>query len=110
MFNYCKMERMTVSAIVYAVVAAMSAEQWVMGDWKPIADWAQCAEMAKPGIIFELRNADGQSMYSSCETIVPALPVGWKSPPKEFRPVRQPPPQHSSPMPPPNPDDRGSTK
>lgn len=87
------------SVIAFAFVAALNAGQWPMGDWKPIDDWAQCAEMAKLGIIFEIRNVDGQSMYTQCVTSVPTMPVGWKSPPTQFRAIRQPRPQHSSPMP-----------
>ena len=98
------------NAIAVMAVIALSMEQLAMGDWKPIEDWAQCAEMAKPGIIFEIRNADGQSLYTPCVVQLPSMPVGWKSPPKEFRSIPEPRPQHSSPMPPPNPDDSGRSK
>ena len=98
------------NAIAITAVMALSAEQFVMGDWKSIQDWAQCAEMVGPGIIFELRNAEGQSLYSPSVSSVPATPFGWKSAPKEFRAIRQPPPEHSSPMPLPNPDDGGPAK
>ena len=98
------------NAIAAAAVLALSVEQLAMGDWKPIEDWAQCAEMARPGIIFEIRNAEGQSLFTPCVVPLPTMPVNWKSPPKEFRPISEPRPQHSSPMPPPNPGGSGHSK
>ena len=92
-----------IDMIVAMAVMTLSVEQLAMGKWKPIEDWTQCTEMAKPGIIFEIRNAEGQSLYTPCVVPLPTMPVGWKSPPKEFRPIVAPRPEHSSPMPPPNP-------
>ncbi len=72
-----------------------------MAEWMDIARWNECAQMARPGIIFELKNSQGQSLFSSCTGKVPATPFGWTSPPVLFRAVTQPKPEHSAPMPPP---------
>ncbi len=73
-----------------------------MGEWIAIAQWERCAEMAKPGIIFEIRNADGLSLFTPCVQPLPTPPFDWKSPPIEFRAIVEPPPTHSTPLPPPN--------
>jgi len=70
-----------------------------MSEWIAISQWQECTKLARPGIIFELRNAEGQSMFTPCVVPVPATPFDWKSPAVEFRPIPQPKPQHSSPMP-----------
>ena len=70
-----------------------------MGEWIAIALWQQCAQMAKPGVVFEVRNADGQSLLTPCVRLPPAAPFDWKSPPKEFRAVSEPAPERSSPIP-----------
>jgi hypothetical protein len=72
-----------------------------MGEWIAIAQWERCVEMAKPGIVFEMRNAEGLSLFTPCVPAVPAKPFDWTSPPLEFRAVVEPAPQHSTPMPPP---------
>ncbi len=72
-----------------------------MGEWLAIALWHQCAGMAKTGIVFEIRNRDGQTMLTECVPSVPEAPFDWKSPPVEFRAVREPKPLHSEPIPPP---------
>jgi hypothetical protein len=74
----------------------------VMGEWLAIAEWQKCIEMARPGVIFELRNREGNSLFSPCTAFLPAAPFDWKSPAIEFRAVPEPAPQHSSPMPPPS--------
>ena len=72
-----------------------------MGEWIAIAQWHECEQMARPGIIFELRNAEGQSLFTPCVVEIPATPFNWKSPPVMFRAISAPRPQHSTPMPPP---------
>ena len=72
-----------------------------MGEWLAIALWQQCASMAKPGLVFEIRNRDGQTMLTRCVPVVPEAPFDWKSPPVEFRAVPEPPPRRSAPLPPP---------
>jgi hypothetical protein len=70
-----------------------------MVEWLAIALWHQCASMAKPGIVFEIRNREGQSMLTECVASVPAAPFDWKSPPAEFRAVPEPKPRRSDPLP-----------
>jgi hypothetical protein len=70
-----------------------------MGEWIAIAEWQQCLELARPGVIFEIRNREGESLFSPCTVSLPPLPFDWKSPAVEFRAVPEPAPQHSSPMP-----------
>jgi len=72
-----------------------------MGDWMAIAQWQECQKLARPGIIFELKNAEGQSLFTPCVAQVPPTPFDWKSPPVMFRTVAAPKPEHSTPMPPP---------
>jgi hypothetical protein len=72
-----------------------------MVEWIAIEQWQRCVEMAKPGIVFEMRNAEGLSLFTPCVSSVPAKPFDWASPPKEFRAVVEPAPQHSAPLPPP---------
>ena len=72
-----------------------------MNEWMAIAQWHECQKMARPGIVFELKNADGQTLLSTCAAEVPAKPFDWKSPPLVFRAVAAPAPQRSTPMPPP---------
>jgi hypothetical protein len=55
--------------------------------------------MERPGIIFELRNADGLSLYTPCVFPMPQPPADWNSPPLEFRAIPEPVPIHSSPIP-----------
>jgi hypothetical protein len=72
-----------------------------MDEWLAIAQWHECQKLARPGIIFELRNAEGQSLFTPCVAEVPAAPFDWKSAPVMFRAVAAPKPEHSEPMPPP---------
>ena len=72
-----------------------------MGEWIAIAQWEQCVEMAREGVVFEIRNADGMVMVTPCVTPLPAVPFDWKTPAFEFRAVPETPPQHSTPIPPP---------
>lgn len=70
-----------------------------MSEWMAIAQWQDCAKMARPGIIFEVRNSEGQSLFTPCVQPLPAMPFDWKSPPVVFRAIPQPKPEHSTPMP-----------
>ena len=72
-----------------------------MSDWISIDQWSRCHEMMRPGIVFEMRNADGQLMTTPCVQELPQLPFDWKSAPLEFRAVAETKPQHSEPLPPP---------
>ena len=72
-----------------------------MSEWMAIEQWERCVEMARPGIVFEIRNAEGLSLFTPCVTPLPKPPFDWKSPGIEFRAVFEPPPQHSTPIPPP---------
>lgn len=70
-----------------------------MVDWVPIEEWARCAALERPGIVFEVRNAEGQSLLARCGVKVPETPFDWTSPPVAFRPVEEAPPVHSEPLP-----------
>ena len=72
-----------------------------MSEWMSIAQWWDCANMARPGVIFEIRNAEGQSLLTPCVVPLPNMPFDWKSPPVRFRVVTEPRPEHSTPIPPP---------
>ena len=72
-----------------------------MSDWMVIAQWDQCRALARPGIVFEIQNVEGQSMFTACVAAVPAAPFDWTSPPTRFRAVVEPKPEHSTPIPPP---------
>jgi hypothetical protein len=70
-----------------------------MGEWIAIAQWDKCLELARPGIIFEISNAEGKSLFTPCVMPLPPVPFDWKSAPVRFRAIPQSPPQHSSPLP-----------
>jgi hypothetical protein len=70
-----------------------------MAEWVSIEQWAECASMERPGIVFEIRNAKGQSLFTACVPEVPNMPFDWTGPPLEFRPVPEPPVKHSTPIP-----------
>jgi hypothetical protein len=70
-----------------------------MGEWFAIALWQQCTQMAKPGVVFEVRNAEGQSLLTRCVQPLPVPPHDWRSPAKEFRAIPEPRPEHSAPAP-----------
>jgi len=74
-------------------------ENMLMSEWMTISQWHECKTMAQPGIAFELKNAEGQTLLAECTAQVPPTPLGWRSPPILFRTVRLPKPQHSTPMP-----------
>jgi hypothetical protein len=70
-----------------------------MSEWLAIAEWQRCVEMARPGIVFEIRNGEGLSLFSPCVLPLPQMPFDWKLPPEKFRAVVEAAPQHSEPLP-----------
>ena len=69
-----------------------------MTDWIDFDQWKHCAEMARPGYVFEVTNAEGKSMMTPC--VIPLqAPWDWTSPPVRFRLVPESKPRHSSPIP-----------
>ena len=74
-----------------------------MGEWIAIAQWEKCRNLAGPGIIFEIGNAEGKSLLTPCVMPLPPMPFDWQSAPVRFRAIPEAPAQHSSPLPePPN--------
>jgi hypothetical protein len=73
-----------------------------MGEWISIEQWQECLKLARPGIIFEISNAEGKSMFTPCVVPLPPVPFNWKSAPARFRAIPEPAPQHSSPLPEPS--------
>jgi hypothetical protein len=55
----------------------------LISEWLAISDCQRCVDMARPGVIFEIRNDTGQSLFTPCQ----AKPFDWKSPPIMFRAV-----------------------
>ena len=72
-----------------------------MSEWLAISEWHRCTELARPGLVFEIRNDAGQSLFTRCVQPLPAMPRDWRSPPVEFRVVAEEPPRRSDPIPPP---------
>jgi hypothetical protein len=70
-----------------------------MEGWLEIARWAECERMARPGIVFEVQNAAGQSLLTRCIVPLPAVPHDWSGPPQRFRAVEEAPARRSTPMP-----------
>ena len=68
-------------------------------DWMSMEEWARCVELSSPGIVFELRNAEGMSLFTPCVMPPPEAPFDWKLPPHEFRAVPEPAPERSDPIP-----------
>ncbi|MDB5541125.1 MAG: hypothetical protein JWQ89_2852 [Devosia sp.] len=69
-------------------------------DWMDFDRWPECLHLERPGIVFEVMNAEGLSVLTTC-TVPLEIPAGWTSPPLRFRPVPEPAPGHSQPLPPP---------
>jgi len=69
-----------------------------MSDWIDFGQWQDCAQMERPGSIFEVRNAEGQSILTTCSDPL-QLPHDWRSSPVQFRLVEAPKPRHSNPIP-----------
>jgi hypothetical protein len=74
-------------------------EYEAMSDWMDIEQWQHCAAMERPGIVFQISNAEGQSMITNCTVTLPPPPFDWKSAPVRFRAIVEPLSQHSSPLP-----------
>lgn len=72
-----------------------------MSEWIAIAQWEKCLELARPGVIFEISNAEGKSLFTPCVVPLPQVPFDWKSAPIRFRAIKEPAPQRSAPIPPP---------
>jgi hypothetical protein len=72
-----------------------------MGEWIAMDQWHQCAQMERPGIIFEIRNAEDQALFTRCVVPLPPVPFDWKSQPLRFRAIPEPKATHSTPAPPP---------
>ena len=69
-----------------------------MSEWLPMERWPQCIELQRPGIVFELQNAAGQSLFTPCVS-APFIPADWTNPPVRFRAVVEAPPERSAPIP-----------
>ncbi len=74
-----------------------------MSEWVSIEQWSECVRMERPGIVFEIRNGDGQTLTTNCVVPLPQMPFDWLLPPIEFRAVAEAAPRHSSPLPEPKP-------
>ena len=70
-----------------------------MSEWIDIAEWERCRDLERPGIVFEIRNAEGLSLVTPCVLPLPDMPWDWKAPALEFRPIEEVPPMHSEPLP-----------
>ena len=70
-----------------------------MSEWMAITRWIECEQMARPGIVFEIQNAEGLSLITPCTATMPAMPFDWKSAPTRFRAIAEPPPRRSDPIP-----------
>ncbi|MBB3017954.1 hypothetical protein FHR70_000994 [Microvirga lupini] len=69
-----------------------------MSEWIDFDRWQECPRLARPGYVFEVTNAEGQSLFTACE--VPLRPPSsWTSAPVRFRLVEAPKPRHSTPIP-----------
>ena len=60
-----------------------------MSDWMAIAQWHDCRQLERPAVVFEIQNADGQSLFTRCVVPLPPVPFDWKSPPVRFRAVAE---------------------
>jgi hypothetical protein len=69
-----------------------------MTDWIDFDRWPECRDLERPGIVFEVENAEGQSLLTTC-TIPLEVPFDWTGGPIRFRPIEEPKPQHSAPLP-----------
>jgi hypothetical protein len=69
-----------------------------VSEWVDFDRWKDCQQLERPGFVFEIRNAEGQSLFTGCEVPL-RLPSSWKSAPVRFRLVEAPRPRHSTPIP-----------
>ncbi len=72
-----------------------------MSEWMAIAQWHECEKLTRPGIVFELKNAEGLTMLSPCVAQVPAQAFRLEVAPGRVPRGRCARPRHSEPMPPP---------
>ncbi|MES2006478.1 MAG: hypothetical protein V4436_00040 [Patescibacteria group bacterium] len=84
----------TQPAMVQAVAKGLD-----YGPWFSISKWSNCSHLMQRGSVFELQNAEGQSMLSECTEQVPQGPFDWHSSPVRFRLVKEPLPHRDTPMP-----------
>lgn len=70
----------------------------MMSDWIAFDQWSECRRMERPGYVFEVKNQEGQSLFTTC-TVPLQLPADWTSPPVAFRLIEEPKPRHSTPIP-----------
>jgi hypothetical protein len=70
-----------------------------MGEWISIEEWPDCVRLERPGIVFEIRNRDGQTLLTPCVVPLPDMPFDWTSPAESFRSVSEAPAVHSEPLP-----------
>jgi hypothetical protein len=68
-------------------------------DWISFDRWEECRQMERPGYAFEVINADGQRIETTCTIPLP-MPMGWTTPPQKFRLIVMTPPRRSDPIPP----------
>jgi hypothetical protein len=72
-----------------------------MAEWIDFDRWPECPQMERPGYVFEVTNAEQQTLLTPC--VVPLeVPFDWRSPPLKFRLVAEPEPRHSDPIPAPS--------
>lgn len=69
-----------------------------MSEWIDFAHWQACKDMERPAYIFEVVNAEEQSMLTTCTPTV-EVPFDWTSSPVKFRMVAEPPLRRSDPLP-----------
>ncbi|WP_230533555.1 hypothetical protein [Microvirga roseola] len=69
-----------------------------MSEWVDFDQWKDCTRPKRPGYVFEVTNGEGQSLLTACTTPL-QLPFDWKSAPLRYRPVAEPKPHHSMPIP-----------
>lgn len=70
-----------------------------MGEWIDFSHWEECKVMERPGYVFEVVNAEDQSMIVTC-TVPLEMPFDWSSSPVRFRMIAEPRARHSDPLPP----------
>ncbi len=70
-----------------------------VGEWTPIEKWSDCRQLERPGFIFEIQNASGQTLFTRCTPHL-NVPFDWTSAPVRFRAIPEPAPQRSTPLPP----------
>ena len=69
-----------------------------MAEWIDFDRWPECAEMERPGIVFEVVNEEDRRLITRCAVPLD-VPFDWESPPVRFRIVPAPLPRHSDPIP-----------